>query len=64
MPDALAKRTVARAATTPSGHRIKLLLTLLLPHDVAEYLSARALREGKNTTGVIADILAAESQRT
>jgi hypothetical protein len=44
-PEALAKRAVARKPTTPSGHRVKLVLTLFLPHDVAEYVTARAIRE-------------------
>jgi hypothetical protein len=30
-PEALAKRAIARAPTTPSGHRVKLALTLYLP---------------------------------
>jgi hypothetical protein len=49
--------------TTVSGHRIKLTLTLFLPRAVAEYIMARAIREGKNTPGVIGDILTAESRR-
>jgi hypothetical protein len=32
------------------------VLTLFLPRDVAEYLAARAIREGKNAPGVIGDI--------
>jgi hypothetical protein len=28
---------------------IKLTLSLFLPHEVAEYVSAGAIREGKNT---------------
>ena len=43
---------------------MKFALTLFLPHDLAEYLIARAIREGKNTAGVIAEILGAESRRT
>jgi hypothetical protein len=39
------------------------VLTLFLPHDVAEYVTARAIREGKNVTGMVAEILAAESRR-
>jgi hypothetical protein len=38
-------------------------VTLYLPRELAEYLSARAIREGRNTAAVLADILAAESQR-
>lgn len=52
-PEAVAKRAVARAPTTPSGHRVKVTLTLFLPRDAAEYLPARAIREGKNTAGVV-----------
>lgn len=62
-PEALAKRRVALAPTTPSGHRVKMTVTLYLPRELAEYLSARAIREGRNTAAVLADILAAESQR-
>ena len=62
-PEASAKRAVARMPTTVSGHRVKMTPTLFLPHDVAEYIVARAIREGKNTAGVIADILKAESER-
>ena len=61
--EALARRAVARKPTTPSGHRVKVVLTLFRPHDVAEYLAARAIREGKNTAGVVAEILGAESRR-
>jgi hypothetical protein len=51
-PEAMAKRAVARKLTTPQGHRVKLVLTLFLPHDVAEYITARAIREGKNVAGL------------
>jgi len=63
-PEAVARAAAARKATTPSGHRVKIVLTLFLPHDVAEYLAARAIREGKNTAGLVAEILGAESRRT
>jgi hypothetical protein len=46
-----------------SGHRIKLVLTLFLPREVAEYITARAIREGTNTPSLIAQILGAESRR-
>jgi hypothetical protein len=61
--EAVARRAVACMPTTVSGHRVTLTLTLFLPKDVAEYVAARAIREGKNTPGVIADILGAESRR-
>jgi hypothetical protein len=38
-----------RETTTPSGHRVKVVLTLFLPHDVAEYLTPRA-RSGRGRT--------------
>jgi hypothetical protein len=38
-------------------------LTLALPRDVAERLTARAIRESKNVEAVIADILEAEARR-
>jgi len=60
---ALAERAVARQPTTPSGHRVKVAVTLFLPHDVAKYVTARAIHEGKNTAGVVAEILGAESRR-
>lgn len=63
-PEAMAKRAVSRKPTTPSGHRVKLVLTLVLSQDLAEYLTARALREGKNVAGLVGEILAAERRRT
>jgi hypothetical protein len=57
------RRAVSRKPTTPSGHRIKVVLTLFLPHDVAEYLAARAIREGKNVAALVAEILGKESRR-
>ena len=61
-PEAMARAAGARKPTTPSGHRVK--LTLFLPHDVAEYVTARAIREGKNVADVVAEILGAERRRT
>jgi hypothetical protein len=58
-PEVIAKRAVARKPTTPSGHRVKLALTLFLAPDLAEYLMARAIREGKNLAGLVGEILAA-----
>jgi hypothetical protein len=62
-PEETARVAVASLPTTPSGHRVKLALTLFLTREVAEYLFARAIREGRNTPAVIADILTAESRR-
>jgi hypothetical protein len=42
---------------------VKFAVTLFLPPDLAEYLIARAIREGKNTAGLIGEILAAERGR-
>ena len=61
--EATAKLAVSRMPTTVSGHRVKMTPTLFLPHEVAEYIVARAIREGKNTPGVIAEILGEESRR-
>ena len=52
---------MARKPTTPSGHRVKLALTLFLPRDVAEYVTTRATREGKNVAGLVAEILRREA---
>jgi hypothetical protein len=63
-PETMAKRAVSRKPLTPSGHRVKFAVTLFLPHEVAEYVIARALREGKSVAGLVGEILAAESRRT
>jgi hypothetical protein len=62
-PENMAKLAVARRPTTPTGRRVKFAVTLYLPPDLAEYLVARAIREGKNTAGLIGEILAAERGR-
>jgi hypothetical protein len=62
-PEVLAKRAVSRKPTTPSGHRVKLTLTLFLPHDLAEHITARAIREGKNVAALMAEILREERRR-
>jgi hypothetical protein len=49
--------------TTVSGHRVIMKPTLFLTREVAEYLAARAIREGRTRLGVIGDILTAESCR-
>jgi hypothetical protein len=61
-PEEAARAAVARLPTTVSGHRVKMTPTLFLTR-VAEYIAARAIREGKNTPGAIGDILTAESRR-
>jgi hypothetical protein len=62
-PEEIARAAVARMPTTVSGHRVIMKPTLFLTREVAEYIVARAIREGKNTLGVIAEILTAESRR-
>jgi hypothetical protein len=62
-PEEVARAAVARMATTVSGHRVIMKPTLFLTRDVVEYIVARAIREGKNTLGIIAEILTAESRR-
>lgn len=62
-PEEAARLAVARMPTTISGHRVKVTPTLFLTREVAEYVVARAIREGKNTAGVVAEILGAESRR-
>jgi hypothetical protein len=49
--------------TTVSGHRVIMKPTLFLTREVAEYIVARAIREGKNTLGVIVEILTDGSRR-
>jgi hypothetical protein len=50
--------------TTISGRRVKVTPTLFLTREVAEYIVARAIREGRNTPAIIGDILTAESRRS
>src|SRR5262249_35634460 len=53
-----------RPETDPlSGHRVKLTLQLFLPHGLAEYITARAIREGKNVAALVAEILREGRQR-
>ena len=62
-PEEIARVAASRPPTTASGHRVKLAVTLLLSREVAEYIAARPIREGKNTPGIIGEILTAESRR-
>jgi hypothetical protein len=39
------------------------MLTLALPRDVAERLTAQAVREGKNIDAIVTEILEAEAWR-
>ena len=57
-PEQAAKVAVARRAKPSAlpGH-VKLVLTLDLRRTLAEWLSAKAIREGKNLDGVVIEIL-------
>ena len=59
-PEQAAKVAIARRAkpaTRPGD--VKLVLTLEVRRQLAERLSARAIREGKNLEGIVVDILEA-----
>lgn len=60
-PEQAAKAAVSRRAKPSAvpGH-VKLTLTLDLKRGLAERLSARAIREGKNLEAVVLEILEAE----
>jgi hypothetical protein len=51
---------MAHEPTGASEKKVKLSLTLYLTRAQAERLTARAIREGKNLTALIAEILEAE----
>jgi hypothetical protein len=61
------RQKVARAAigheatATPSREKVKLTLTVFLDREQAERLTARAIREGKNLEGLVAEILEGEA---
>lgn len=63
-PEQAAKVAIARRAKpgAPPGC-VRLFLSLELRQALAEQLSARAIREGKNLEGVVIDLLAAGSRR-
>jgi predicted HicB family RNase H-like nuclease len=58
----VARKAVERRPTTPSG-RVSYKFTGALPRDLAERLTARAIREGKSLEGLVAEILEAEARR-
>jgi len=62
-PDRMAKAAIARRAKPSAipGH-VKLTFTLDLPRELAERLSARAIRETRNLEGAISDILEKEAK--
>jgi hypothetical protein len=57
-----ARAAVSRRPTTPSG-RVSYTLTLGLPWDLAERLTARAVREGWNIEALVTEILEAEARQ-
>jgi hypothetical protein len=61
-PEETARAAVARRPTTPSG-RVSYTLTLALPGDVAERLTAQAIREAKKVEAIVTEILEAEARR-
>jgi hypothetical protein len=50
-PEEIARVAVGRLPTTPSGHRVKLTVTLFLTREVAEHISARAIARGRTRQG-------------
>ena len=63
-PEEAAKVAIARRAKlgAPPGY-VRLVLSLELRRALAEQLSARAIREGKNLEGVLIDLLEAGAKR-
>ena len=57
-PERAAKLAVARRAKPSSrpGH-VRLILTLDLPRALAERLSAKAIRDGKNLEAIVSEML-------
>jgi hypothetical protein len=60
-PEDVARKAVAKRPTTPSG-RVNYTFTLALPRDLAEKLTARAVREAKNIEAIVTEILEAEAR--
>lgn len=54
---------VLRGVRDAPGAGVFAVWLRFLPHEVAEYVTARAIREGKNVAGLVAEILGAESRR-
>ena len=63
-PDEAAKIAIARRAKpgAPPDH-VRLVLTLELRRALAEQLSARAIRSGKNREAIVIDMLEAGAKR-
>ena len=63
-PDEAAKIAIARRAKSgASPDHVRLVLTLDLRRALAESLSAKAIRSGKNLEGVVIDMLEAGAKR-
>jgi hypothetical protein len=62
-PEVIARRAVALRPTTPSGHRVKVAVTLFLTREVAECLTARAIREGKNIAALVGELVSREAKQ-
>jgi len=63
LAEELAHDAVAHEKAAP-GDRVELVFRVRLPRPVAEALTARAVREEKNLTALVAEILEAEARRT
>jgi hypothetical protein len=62
-PELAAKAAIARRAKASAlPEHVKLVLTLDLRRALAERLSAKAIREGKNLDGVVIEILEAAAK--
>jgi len=63
-PEEAAKLAIARRAKpgAPPDH-VRLVLTLELRRDLAEQLSAKAIRSGKNLEAIVIDMLEAGVKR-
>jgi hypothetical protein len=61
-PEETARSAVARRPKSPTGN-VLFTITLALPPGLAEKLTARAIREGKNIDAIVTEILEAEARR-
>ena len=63
-PEEAARIAIARRAKPAAlPDHVRLVLTLELRRALAEKLSARAIREGKNLEGIVIDLLEAGAKR-
>jgi len=54
---------MAHEPATPTGEKVKLVLTIFLPRALAGALTARAIREEKNLAALVGEILQREERR-